>query len=228
MTLKHLLLASVVSQCIAAAAATSADDTKPELAEGWRELFNGEDFSGWVIEGTKEFNKDGDKQPVWSVRDGLIHCEANKGFGFLRYDQEFCDFVLRVEYRVSKRCNSGIGIRHAKYNGKAASRPSFSGYEIQILDDGGKKPTPGSTGSLYRYVAPKLIPAKMAGEWNVIEVECRGPRIKITLNGEVVQDVDQSAIEEIKSKPLCGFVSMQNHGKTIDFRSIRLKDLDGN
>jgi hypothetical protein len=45
------------------------------------------------------------------------------------------------------------------------------------------------------------------------------------LNGEMVQDVDQSKIDEIKDKPLCGYVSVQNHGKTIDFRNLRLKQL---
>ena len=44
----------------------------------------------------------------------------------------------------------------------------------------------------------------------------------ITLNGTVVQDVDQSQIEEIKNKPLCGFISLQNHGKPIEWRDLRL------
>jgi hypothetical protein len=134
---------------------------------------------------------------------------------------------LHVEYRLTKGCNSGIGIRHAKYTGRAETRPSYSGYEIQLLDDGGREPNKGSSASLYRYVAPKSLPVKKPGEWNTIEIECRGPKIKITLNGELIQDVDQSTIEEIKAKPLCGYVSVQNHGKTIDFRNIRLKDLRG-
>ena len=45
-------------------------------------------------------------------------------------------------------------------------------------------------------------PVKEPGEWNAIDIECRGPRIKITLNGQLVQDVDQSTVEEIKNKPL--------------------------
>jgi hypothetical protein len=190
---------------------------------GWTELFNGRDLTGWVIEGTKENKKTGEAKPVWSIVDRAIHCEGS-GFGFLRYDREFCDFTLHIEYKLTKGCNSGIGVRSAKYTGKSETRPSYSGYEIQILDDGGKQPGKGSTASLYRYVAPKSLPVKNPGEWNTIEIECRGPRIKVTLNGDVVQDVDQSTIEEIKDKPLCGYVSVQNHGKTIDFRNLWLKD----
>ena len=233
MTAWRLLLAAIVAQCIAATGpSTSADEpagstakaSTATKADGWIELFNGRDLAGWVIEGTKENKKGNEPKPVWSVQDGLIHCEGD-GFGFLRYDREFCDFVLHAEYRLTPGCNSGIGIRHVKFTGRSRTRPSFSGYEIQLLDDGGRQPNKGSSMSLYRYVAPKALPVKKPGEWNTVEIECRGPRIKITLNGEVVQDVDQSTIDEIKDKPLCGYVSVQNHGKTIDFRNLRIKEL---
>jgi hypothetical protein len=230
MTIKRLLLASIVVNCAAMAALTADESTisatnatVSDIPADAITLFNGRDLSAWVIEGTKE-TKGEPKQPIWSVRDGLLHCQGG-GFGFLRYDREFCDFVLHVEYRLTKGCNSGIGIRHAKYTGRAATRPSYSGYEIQLLDDGGKQPTKGSTASLYRYVAPKSLPIKKPGEWNTIEIECRGPKIKITLNDELIQDVDQSTIDEIKAKPLCGYLSVQNHGKEIDFRNLWVTDL---
>ena len=228
-----VLAAIIISQCIAIASLsahadepnTSAPETgNAKSVAGWIELFNGRDLTGWVVEGTKENKKAGEPKPVWSVQDGLIHCEGD-GFGFLRYDREFCDFVLYVEYRLTKGCNSGIGIRHVKFTGRSRTRPSFSGYEIQLLDDGGRQPNKGSSMSLYRYVAPKSLPVKKPGEWNTVEIECRGPRIKIKLNGELVQDIDQSTIDEIKDKPLCGYISVQNHGKMIDFRNLRIKSL---
>jgi hypothetical protein len=199
--------------------------------DGWIEMFNGQDLTGWVVEGTKDVaakdaKKDDPKTPIWSVKDGVIHC-AGTGFGFLRYDREVSDFIYHVEFKLSKGCNSGIGIRHLKFNGKAETRPSFSGYEIQLLDDGMKKtPDKHSTASLYRYVAATKSAVKPAGEWNTIEIECRGPKIKITLNGDVVQDVDQSTNPEIKDKPVQGYVSVQNHGKAVEFKNLKLKILD--
>ncbi len=211
---------------------SAADEPSSASKDGWIEMFNGTDLSGWVVEGTKEFAakdaKSSDpKTPVWTVKDGNIHCAGN-GFGFLRFDREVTDFVYRIEFNMSKGCNSGIGIRHLKYDEKksTATRPSYSGYEIQVLDDTGKEPSKGSTASLYRYVAATKSAVKPAGEWNTIEIECRGPKIKITLNGEVVQDVDQSTIKEIKDKPLRGYVSVQNHGKAIEFKNLKLKILD--
>ena len=77
------------------------DEPKNAVPEGWTELFNGRDLTGWVIEGTKENRKSGEAKPVWSVQDGVIHCEGS-GFGFLRFDKEYCDFVLHVEYRLTR------------------------------------------------------------------------------------------------------------------------------
>ena len=50
-------------------------------------------------------------------------------------------------------------------------------------------------------------------------------KIRITLNGQVIQDVDQSTIDEIKGKPLAGYLCLQNHGKFIEFRKLRVKSL---
>jgi hypothetical protein len=188
------------------------------------EPFNGKDLSGWVVEGTASFDKEGKKQPNWFAEDGEIRC-AGKGFGFLRYDKEFADFRFTLEYKLAKRGNSGVGIRGVKYTGKAETRPSFASYELQILDDGGKEPNDHATMSLYRYVAPKSMPSKKAGEWNQLEIECRGPKIRVTLNGEVVQDVDQSTIETIKDKPLSGYLSLQCHGSVVAFRKLKVVEL---
>ena len=191
----------------------------------WEAIFNGSDLSGWVVEGPAVY-KDGDQEkPNWFVEDGKIVC-AGKGFGFLRFDRTFCDFTLHLEFRMSPNCNSGIGIRGDKYDPKKPdTRPSVSGFEVQIFDDAGKTPDVHSSMSLYRYVAPQKNAIKPAGEWNVVEITARGTRIRVVLNGELVQDVDQSQIEEIRNKPLCGYISVQNHGHLVEFRNVWVRDL---
>jgi hypothetical protein len=200
-------------------AASPADDFQP--------IFNGKDLDGWVVEGVKEY-KDGDQmKPIWTVQDGMIVC-AGKGYGFLRYDRkEFDNFVFHVEYRMAPRCNSGLGIRTTAFDPakSTATRPSYYSYEIQLLDDAGKPASKGSTGSLYRYVAPKANAARPAPEWNSMDIECVGPRIKITMNGQEILDVDQTTIEEIKKKPLKGYVSLQNHGGKIEFRNVKVREI---
>jgi hypothetical protein len=209
------------------AAGASAAETDKEL-----ELFNGKNLDGWVAEGARDYQQDGQTRPVWTVEDGLLHC-AGKGYGFLRYEkQEFSDFALHLEYRMVPKgnggvCNSGIGIRTVPYDSKhdPATRPSYACYEIQLLDDAGKAPDKHGSGSLYRYVAPKENPVKPGPQWNSVDVECVGPRIRITINAKEILDVDQSKIDELKSKPLKGYVCVQNHGGKIDFRNLRIREI---
>lgn len=200
------------------------------------ELFNGKDLSNWVVEGPSEFDNQGNKEAIWVAENGMITCRVNnrKSYGFLRYDKkQFSDFVFSLEYRLSEKelpkqspCNSGIGIRTGVYDPKKSdSPPSRAGYEIQLLDDAMKNPDKHSTGSLYRYIAPRVKAAKPAPEWNKIEIECKGPLIKVTLNGEKIIDVDQTTVEELKNKPLKGYVCVQNHGGKVDFRNLRVKEL---
>jgi Domain of Unknown Function (DUF1080) len=200
-------------------------------ADRWIDLFNGKDLSGWVIDGPAEYKDkaDGNKvKPLWTVHDGLIRTSGG-AFGFLRYDREFADFILHVEYRMVKEkgVNSGIGIRTKRYETKDPrdSRPSFYSYEVQLLDDADARPGKGSTGSLYRYVAPTKMANKPAPEWNAIEIECRGPKIRVNVNGTDTLVFDQSTDEKLKSKPLSGYVCLQSHSKPVEFRNVRIKPL---
>jgi hypothetical protein len=195
-----------------------------EPPSSWQPIFNGSDLSGWIVDGRADYLDGELRRPVWTAANGEILC-AGRGFGFLRYERELGDFALRLEYRLAPKGNSGVGLRGPVFTGPAATRPSLAGYEIQLLDDSGKPPTDRSTGSLYRYLAPTENAARRAGEWNALEVECRGPRIRVTLNGRLIQDVDQSRHEALAGKPLRGFVSLQNHGSPAAFRAIELRDL---
>jgi hypothetical protein len=210
--------AACAAMTTAAASTWAASESRP--------LFNGKDLQGWVAEGQAEVKDANGTRPVWTARDGKIVCEG-KGFGFLRYDREqFADFDLHVEFRMAPRCNSGVGVRTTVFDPtkSRATRPSFYSYEIQLTDDTGKPPSKLSTASLYRYVAPSENAIKPAGEWNSLVVSCDGPKVKVTLNGKTVIDVDQSTIEALKNKPLKGFICLQNHGGNIEFREVRVRE----
>lgn len=199
----------------------------------WIELFNGKNLTDWVPEGKIEFKdkETGKLTPNWSAREGVIRCEGY-GFGFLRYNkQKFADFELQLEYRMLPRGksmgNSGIGIRVLPYDPKRdeQTRPSLSAYEVQLLDDAGQQPNKYSSGSLYRYVAPKLIAVKPAPEWNSVTIRCVGPLITIVFNGTEVLSVDQSTIQEIRDKPLEGYICVQCHDTPIEFRNLKARVL---
>ncbi len=186
-------------------------------------LFNGTDLKGWVAEGASDYKVGDETKQVWTVnKEGHIFCDG-KGFGFLRYDaQKFADFTFHVEFKLQPKCNSGLGFRTPVFDPKrsTATRPSFASYEIQIIDDAGKPANKHSTGSLYRYVAPNVNAHKPAGEWNTMEITCKGPNVTIVFNGEKIIDIDQSKIPELKDKPRDGFVCLQNHGGKIEFKNL--------
>lgn len=190
-------------------------------------LFNGRDFDGWVIDGPAEGITRPDGRPVWSVHDGEIVCEGNR-WSFLRYDRErFGDFTLRVEFLMAPKGNSGIGVRTGPIDLTAVqtTRPSCFAYEVQLLDDAGEPPSPFSSGSLYRYVAPAENAILPAGAWNTLEITCRGPLIDVTLNGRPIQHFDQASLDATRGKPLTGHVCLQNHGHLVRFRNVQLKPL---
>ena len=218
-----------------------ADGTRPLAGGGtavvdreFTDLFNGRDLDGWVAESHVDSESHPDGRPVWSVRDGEIVCDGC-GFGFLRYAVEpFADVTLRLDFQLQKHpsrrfCNSGIGLRTVPFDSRRsqATRPSIRGYELQLLDDVAASPTTHSCGSLYRYVAPLKSALRSTGEWNSLEVAMVGPRIRVTLNGRVIQDVDQLEVPAIRSKPLSGFIALQNHGGPARFRNIRVRREEG-
>jgi len=193
--------------------------------DGFVKIFNGKDLTNWVVEGWRQYPQKHKKDPIWIVEEDKIVCRG-RDWGFLRYDKKLTDFIVRLEFRAAKKCNSGLGIRGGIFQGNRwKTAPSWTGYEMQILDDAGKRPTPYSTGALYRYIAPRTNAIKPAGQWNTVEIRCQGPRIQITLNDQHIQDVDQSTVAGIKEKPLSGYFSLQDHGSRIEFRGIRLKEL---
>ena len=89
-----------------------------------------------------------------------------------------------------------------------------------------------------------LAPSKQVykpTEWNRYQVELRGSRIKVTLNGEVIQDADLSAYSEpvkrhdntmappLKDRPRkghIGFQELSRDGAHVMIRNARIKALD--
>jgi hypothetical protein len=220
----------LASYSLLVSCAEAVSRAEDKAAGDWIEMFNGKDLTGWIVDGPTEYKDkaDGNKtKPLWSVQDKMIRT-SGAGFGFLRYDRTFSDFVFRAEYRMAKEkdVNSGIGIRTGVFDAKKSTetRPSYFSYEVQLLDDSDKKPDEHCTGSLYRYVAPSKLANKPAPEWNALEIECVGPKIRVSFNGTEVLNVDQSTIEKIKNKPLSGYVCLQSHSKQVEFRNLKIKE----
>ena len=191
------------------------------VEEGFTPIFNGKDLSGWT----------GDLEG-YSVEDGVIAVLPSAS-GNLYTESEYRDFAFRFEFRLTPGANNGIGIR-APLAGDAA----YLGMEIQVLDDSAevyKALQPYQYhGSIYGLVPAKRGHQKPVGEWNSEEIEVRGRRVKVTLNGTVIVDADideasaGGAIDKRDHPGLkneSGHIGFLGHGSRVEYRNLRIKEL---
>jgi hypothetical protein len=181
-------------------------------------LFNGHDLTGWKPVEKASFR----------AENGELVASGN-GAGWLRTEQEYQDFDLRLDFVITHGGNSGVFIHAPDYG-----RSSRLGFEIQILDDAGKPANKNSTGSLYDIVAPAKNMMKPAGEWNQERILVTGSHIQVWLNGERIQDVHTDDAElnakmDNDHKPerrfKKGYIGLQDHGAQVRFRNIRIREL---
>ncbi len=159
------------------------------------------------------------------------------GGGDLITEQQFTDFELRLEWKISTGGNSGIFYRGSEeYDAIYWSAP-----EMQVLDDavhadGQNRLT--SAGSDYGlYPAPAGV-VKPAGEWNAVRLIVRGNHVEHWLNGQKVVEYElgspdwtaKVAASKFKEWPdygkmTRGHIGLQDHGDRVWYRNIRIKML---
>jgi len=185
--------------------------------EGWVDLFNGKDLTGWEQIGSKS----------WKVEDGVLYTVGGEG-GWLSTDKEYGDVEVELEYRVPEGGNSGVFFRAPR-----EGNPAFDGFEVQVIDDytdvyGALEPWQ-MTGSVYAVAAPSRQVTLPAGTWQKMRIRCEGPHVNVALNGIPVVDVDLSTATSHYDHPglkrTHGYIGLQNHGSRLDYRNIRLREL---
>lgn len=142
---------------------------------GWVTLIDGD-------KGLENWNRIGDAN--WRAEAGLIVADAGKG-GFLVSKASYRDFVIRAEFWAATDTNSGIFIRAAD----PAKIGADSSYEVNIWDI---RPDPKyGTGGIVDFAAVPVPPVfKAGGRWNTYEIEARGTRISVKLNGTTTVTLD--------------------------------------
>ena len=196
---------------------------KAEPPKGFTALFNGKNLDGWNA-----------KPNGWAVENGILTRKPKSGYIWTK--KAYGDFVLDVEVKVSKRCNSGIFFRTDPKNAVQG------GFEIQVMDTTGKKNLgKHDNGAFYDALAPSANPAKPLGEWNRFVITCKGPKLTVSINGtQVVQanldkwttgnknpDGSRNKFKTaLKDLPRKGHIGFQDHGQDVWYRNIYFKRLD--
>jgi hypothetical protein len=202
-----------------------------EKAEGWKLLFNGENFKGWRTFQGKEISG-------WKVIDGVLN---NSGVGSdhggdIITKKKYRNFELSLEWKVASKSNSGIFYHVNEKVGKAIYE---SGPEYQLIDDKGwpdKIHENQYSGANYGMNAPMNAEVKELGQWNQTRIIVNGTHVEHFLNGVKVVDyhlwdADWKTRKEQgkwKDYPFYGMatngnIGLQDHGGLAQFRNIKIK-----
>lgn len=220
--------------------------TQEELNDGWKLLFDGETSNGWRGYNSQSFPSD------WRVEDGALYMAASgrgeagsENGGDILYDQQFGNFHLKLEWRISPNGNAGIF-----YLGQESDELDYiwkTAPEMQVLDNQGHPDANMGTngnrqaGSLYDLYAATPQNAKPVGEWNQVEIIHNNRNVKHIQNGVVVVEytigtekweADVAASKFPALNPNWskvaerGYIGLQDHGDDVWFRNIKIKELE--
>lgn len=202
--------------------AGEANRTLEKLAgDGFENVFNGHDLSGW-----------GGPVDQYAVVDGAIVCKPGQG-GTIHTNEEYGDFEALVEFKLPPAGNNGLAIHYPGHGDTAYDGTC----EIQVLDDTAHEydhlDPRQYCGSVYGVVAAHTGYLRPVGQWNFYHVTVKGHTIKVELNGTTITDADVSTVHDfmhnsahpglMRTRGSFGFAG---HDDPVQFRNVKIKKLD--
>jgi len=203
--------------------------TEEESAAGWRLLFDGQSLAQWRSYREDEANEG------WGVEGGCL--TRLSGGGDLITREQFGDFELKLEWRISDSGNSGIFIR-----GDESGRSiHHSGYEMQVLDNAGHSDAADPShraGALYDLIEPDHDTSQPVGYWNRVHIIAKGPHVEFWLNDRQTASFEQGSDQwqalyqqsKFTGRPnygtlLKGHIGLQDHWDKVWYRNLRILEL---
>ena len=203
--------------------------TSTVSAQQYINLLENQSLQHWMTPG-------GDEPPAgWQLgSDGVLHM-AGKG-GNLLTREEFGDFELWFEFKITPKGNSGIKYRVQKYGG------SWLGLEYQVLDDNAypKLTREHLTASLYDLVTPipEVTRLNPVGEYNIAKIRVANQRAQHWINGQLMIDeplTGSSWKEHVANSKfkkhaefgenVLGHLMLTDHGDEAWYRNIYIRRL---
>lgn len=215
-TLARLLCWALLAETAAGAPPNTL--SPEEQRAGWKLLFDGKSFAGWLPAA----------EGAWTIEDGCIKAAPRPP---LREDlvtaQQFGDFELVFEWKVAPGANSGVKYliqdsvlvderqlpegtrlnfeqqvgwflqhrtaRRERVRPGSGAQVYPVAFEYQVIDDrrhiDALYNAASRAGALYRMAAPSAAAARPAGEFNEGRIVLRGLHVEHWLNGVKVVDI---------------------------------------
>jgi hypothetical protein len=214
----------VVSFELSIVRAEQKDNTPPE---GFTALFNGKDLTGWkglvgdpksrakmTPEQLAEAQKKADERmrAHWSVVDGALEFDG-RGDSLCTI-KDYGDFEMYVDWKIKEKGDSGIYLRGSP--------------QVQIWDPANFGLGSGGLYNNQKNPSKPLVNAdNPIGQWNTFKIKMVGERVTVHLNGKLV--VDNVILENYweRDKPIypTGQIELQNHGNTLYFKNIYIREI---
>jgi hypothetical protein len=186
-------------------------------------LFNGKDLAGWDYHlGEKGVPM----EAVWSVDRGVLHCKGKPAGYIVTKKKDFENYVLTVEWRwPGEGGNNGVLVHTTKPGAIGVWPKSLEvqlgsgnagdfwviGTEIDVENEAERKQD-------RRHLNLTDDSEKPLGQWNRMEITCRGDEVLVKVNGELVNHATNCS--ETK-----GAIALQSEGTPIEFRKVELRKL---
>ena len=236
-SIKSFISALVISMTVGCSSDVVIDSdecinelSKAEKSQGWRSLFDGVSLDQWRSYGEVAVNSG------WGIESG---CIARLVWGGdLITKEQFANFELRLEWRISDSGNSGIFIRGDE-RGDSLSQTAL---EMQVLDNYGhwdRHDPKHRAGAYYDMIAPDHDTSRPVGFWNRVYILARGEHVEFWLNGRQTSSFNQGDSEwkalyeqsKFAKRPRygnlkVGHIGLQDHWDKVWYRALRIRVLD--
>lgn len=199
-------------------------------------LFNGKDLNNWYSD-VPATDKDPNLRKSFIIRDGNL-VSMGTPEGHLLTKDKYENYRLELEYRFAgKPGNCGVLVHASTPRALYGMFPKS--IEVQMMHSNagdfwcivedikvedmetrrGPKENWGITEGKERRVKNLTDNSeKPLGEWNKMTIECRGDKIKVWVNGDMVNDGFGATVQK-------GQIALQAEGAEVEFRKVDLTPL---
>jgi hypothetical protein len=189
--------------------------------EGFTDLFNGKDLTGWK---TILHNGKPDEGKTFQVNEGIMVVSGSPN-GYVYTDKSFKNYIIRYDWRYKRPAdledenkfsgNSGLLVH---ITGQHKVWPKCVEVQGENRTHGNIFAIGGAKGS-YKFDKATLEKVRhKVGEWNTTEAICQ--------DGMITSKVNGTQVATGKGELMEGQIGLQSEGAEIHFKNIKIKVLD--
>ena len=202
-------------------------------------LFDGSSTNAW-----KDIKSDNFPEHGWVVKNGVLTVEAttadHEGGHDLVTKEQFSNFELELEVRLSEGANSGV--KYMVIDSYPGKKGQYLGLEYQLIDNEKHADALlGRNGNRRMAALYDILPARgnikinPVGEWNKVKIVVNKNQVEHWLNDteaivyirnsdsykELVKLSKYNELENFGGQEK-GHILLQGHGNEVSFRNIKI------